>query len=509
MKPSARTFRIQWDVHAWLGVIASLGLFVIFYFGTFTLFREELTVWQAPPPPGASPTCSFSWEARFAQLDAQLNFPKGARFMVSGAREACRVRGWFYDPAAAREGVAIVDLRSGRDLARHSRLADELYDMHFVYRLPYGLELSGVLALSLFCLLVTGFVIHVSNLRRQWWQFRSALRWRFSASDAHKVLGVFGTPFVLLFAWSGAVFGLAAPLMSFMGEAVYAGDQAKAAGLYYGPDIEREARPADALRLSLDVLVERARAVSKGPTEVVQLRGGWLGTEAGFVRVTFARQGLDAERSLVLDAATARVLATQAEESSPFSRFNRSLFDLHFANYGGFALRAAYALLSLFVCVVIVTGNVIWLERRDPSRRHVGNRLLEGATIGMACGANLGTAAYFFANRALPAGSPERATLEFQIFLGVWSACFIASALFGARARWLGRWASALAGCLYALIAVTDLFRNDRSAGLADGEPRALLSTDGLLLIFAIVSWAAAWFLRSRSEAQALAAPSS
>ena len=55
------------------------------------------------------------------------------------------------------------------------------------------------------------------------------------------MLGVFGTPFVLLFAWSGAVYGLAAPFMSFMGEAVYAGDQAKAVGLYYGPELERAA----------------------------------------------------------------------------------------------------------------------------------------------------------------------------------------------------------------------------------------------------------------------------
>jgi uncharacterized iron-regulated membrane protein len=498
MKPSGRTFRIQWDLHAWLGAVVSLGLFVIFFFGTFTLFREELTVWQSPPGPDARSTCSSSWEARFDELDEHLRFPKGARFMISAAPDACRVRGWFYDPAANREDVAIVDLRNGREHASHSRLADELYDMHFAYRLPHGLELSGVLAISLFCLVVTGFVIHVSNLWRQWWQFRPTLRWRFSASDAHKVLGVFGTPFVLVFAWSGAVYGLAAPLMAFMGEAVYAGDQAKAGGLYYGPEIEREGRPVDGDRLSLDVLVERASSASPGPYEVEQVKGELLGTEAGFVRVTFARQGLDAERVVVLDAGTGRVIATEVDETSPFSRFNRILFDLHFANYGGFGLRGAYALLSLFVCAVIVTGNIVWLERRDPARAHPGNRLLEGATVGMACGANIGTAAYFLANRVLPDGSPERATLEFQIFLGVWGACFVASSMLGANSRWLGRWSSALAGCVYAQIALTDLARSDWSAALSEGEQRAVLLSDGLLTVLAIVSFGAAWFLRVR-----------
>ena len=92
MKPSARTFRIQWDLHAWLGALVSLGLFVIFYFGTFTLFREELTVWQAPPAARAEPACSSSWEARFHELDKHLDFPKGARFLVSPSAASGRCR---------------------------------------------------------------------------------------------------------------------------------------------------------------------------------------------------------------------------------------------------------------------------------------------------------------------------------------------------------------------------------------------------------------------------------
>ncbi|MFY0579886.1 PepSY domain-containing protein [Cystobacter fuscus] len=67
MKLAPRTFRIQWDLHAWAGVIASLFLFVIFFCGVFSLFREDIEVWQEPAfqraPPGESPppsTCCSS-----------------------------------------------------------------------------------------------------------------------------------------------------------------------------------------------------------------------------------------------------------------------------------------------------------------------------------------------------------------------------------------------------------------------------------------------------------------
>jgi uncharacterized iron-regulated membrane protein len=90
VKPSARTFRIQWDVHAWLGVVASLGLFVIFYFGTFTLFRAELSVWQAPELGAPHSDCRQSWEARFEAIARHVEFPVGARFLLAPARLGLR-----------------------------------------------------------------------------------------------------------------------------------------------------------------------------------------------------------------------------------------------------------------------------------------------------------------------------------------------------------------------------------------------------------------------------------
>jgi hypothetical protein len=288
VKPSARTFRIQWDVHAWVGVVLSFGLFIIFYFGTFTLFRAELSVWQSPQFDAPRSACSESWESRFEAVARHIEFPTGARFLLAPAPNACRVRGWVYDAARGSDADVVVDMRTSERLSEQSRLASELYDMHFFYRVPHGLELSGVLALGLFVLLVTGFVIHIKNLWRQRWQFRPTLRWRFAASDAHKILGVFGAPLAITFAWSGCILGLAPLLIPAMAGAVYDGNEAKVSSLYYGPELEREADEpyaARQARLPFDVLVEKARLASPGPHAVEVVEGDELGTKAAYVRV--------------------------------------------------------------------------------------------------------------------------------------------------------------------------------------------------------------------------------
>jgi hypothetical protein len=75
--------------------------------------------------------------------------------------------------------------------------------------------------------------------------------------------------------------------------------------------------------------------------------------------------------------------------------------------------------------------------------------------------------------------------------------------------RGLGRllgWTSALAACLYALMVVSDLVRTGWSGALSHGEQRAVLLADSWLLILAIVSSKAAWFLRARAGSSAAAA---
>ncbi len=501
MKPKARTFRIEWDLHAWVGAVASLGLFVIFFFGVFALFRAELAVWQLPETERVTTRCNASWERRFEVLERHVDVPMGARFRITGAPDSCRFAGWVYDPTRDVEREVVLDVRRGQALSEHSALADELYLMHFAYRVPNGLLYSGIFALALFCLVLSGLVIHVANLRRQWWQFRPKLPWRFSASDAHKVLGVFGTPFLLVFAWSGVIFGLGEHVAGAMASAAYGGDAKRVMSLYYGPEYEGEVTGPGSARLPFDVLIDKARIATGASTRVECVDGDAFGTNASAVKVTFERAGLDAERSIVLDAATGSVLATAAEETSPSSKLNHVLYDLHFGNFGGVWLRVAYALLGLASALVIVTGNVIWLERRDAARHHVGNRLLERATVGICCGANVASAAYFVANRVLADGMANRASVEFRLFLLAWALGVVCSFVPVRGPRWIGARLAFAAGVLYVLAAGFELLGPAWEAVLAVQGGEALLLSVAVVVAMSAASFALSWFMREPRDA--------
>jgi uncharacterized iron-regulated membrane protein len=455
VKVAPRTFKIQWDLHAWVGVVASLLSFVIFYCGVFALFNGAFTSWQGPasePTSGVPEPSRVSYDRVVAEIERTLTIPRGAAIFLRlplGQRvePGTATVSVYHDPTGLARDFAF-DRISGElrpASAEHSRLADELNSLHFFYQLPWGIELSGLVAVGLFVALVSGLLIQWKDLMRQLWQFRPQLRLRFSASDAHKVLGVLGLPFATLFAWSGALLGLLTILQTFFQHGVFGGDRsALDAALTYRSPISVAAPPAGR-PLSLDELVVRGLTAAtthfapSTPLEVERMDIEPYADESARFELTFTGKGFQKARSVELDA-SGHVTRMSAVDSAPSEAIDRVLFDLHYARYGGYLVKALYALLSLAVCVVIVTGNLVWLERRDRARSRLGNRVLERLTVGVCFGLVFSSAVYCAANRLLPAGLARRADLELGIWLVAWAAS-VGAAFF----RWPSRtWAAAL-----------------------------------------------------------------
>ncbi|WNG39653.1 PepSY domain-containing protein [Archangium violaceum] len=421
MKLAPRTFRIQWDLHAWAGVIASLFLFVIFFCGVFALFREELEVWQEPAlhvAPAGGPAPSF--DALLARLTEKNPLARGAHVGFLTHEETRFVTAYLFLPSELRE--IWLDPVTGTELPPRSRLSSELYWMHFFYRVPRGMELTGLIAVALLVALISGFWIHLKDLRQQWWRFRPSQKLRFSSSDAHKVLGVFGLPFTVMLGWTGAVLCLSALVGQGLTATVFEGNPRRVSELSGYAQPVREEAHEDAVMRPIDELVSRARAAVPGATGTpryveLQLHGdanAWAG-------IFFQLEPLGADHYAFLDSVSGAPIATSREYKTPSFSFERVLFDLHYARYGGLLLKLLYALLALAGCAVILTGNLIWLERRDSQRKHLGNQILERLTVGVSGGLAFATAVYFAANRALPWEMPRRADWEFGLFLGAWA----------------------------------------------------------------------------------------
>ncbi|MGC4088938.1 MAG: PepSY-associated TM helix domain-containing protein [Polyangiaceae bacterium] len=492
VKLSPRTYKLEWDTHAWAGVVASLLLFVIFYCGVFALFRQELETWQEPVVRPATPGASF--DGVMQRLRTSQRIARGSSVGIATSDWTDVVHVWITPPTASEAVELRLEPRSGLVLPKSSRLSEELYRLHFLDQLPGGMQLAGLCGVALLVVTVTGLVIHLKDLRRQWWRFRPAQPLRFSASDAHKVLGVFGLPFVVMLSWSGSVICLFGLLASAVTPVLYPGTPERFDAMRGYQGLERQATGVDATALSLDSLVDCARAevADAGAARYVELQH--YGDAAAAVHVYFESAALGGSSDVLVDAVTGSVLESSRQAAAPARRFEAVLFDLHFARYGGQLLKFTYALLGLGVCAVIVSGNVIWLERRDPLRARRGHRLLERATVGVCAGLVFASAIYLLANRVLPATLPARPDWEFGLFLAVWA--IAAGVAFAPRwsSRALLRVAAGASAVAFTLGLLLDVLSRVRASAAFQGS--AWLVVDCFLLLLAAVSAGLARSLR-------------
>jgi uncharacterized iron-regulated membrane protein len=126
----------------------------------------------------------------------------------------------------------------------------------------------------------------------------------------------------------------------------------------------------------------------------------------------------------VLNAATGDVIVSRGPERSPPMTATAAAFGvLHFARFGGQALKALFFLLALAASAVIQTGNVLWIEvrrPRDPRATPWVHRLLARLTSGVGIGLLAAVPAAFLITRILPIDRPDRMAIEEQTFFLAW-----------------------------------------------------------------------------------------
>jgi uncharacterized iron-regulated membrane protein len=489
MKLSRDAFVRFWDVHAWIGVAGGLVLHVMFFAGGFALFQAELADWQETRPADAgtgSPgqigallehALADSWQ-RIDRLDVWLP-AENRRFVVVG---------WTAKADGERFDMRL-DTATGALAPASSQLATILYWLHFLYhpKAGWGMYVAGVLGVAMLLAIVTGVLIHLKDLVRQFHQFRPAKGRRVLWSDMHKVLGVMGLPFQLMYALTGALLCFVSVALALFVGPVFGGDRDAASASLWGepPKVRASDRNAPApARLGLDAVVAKARAAVPG-FQPLYIRLEALGRPEATASVWGEQAGrLFRRGDVVLRVADGALHAdTVSSYPTPGAAMTRWLTGLHYAWFGGVTAKILYALLAAATCLTILTGNWVWLARREANAAATGNRLLSKLTIGIGGGVLIATAALFWANRLAPA--PLRAVSEAWAFFGVWTACAL---LFLLRAESRVGWVGLLrvAGAAFVLVPVAGAVRR-RSVGVPGVEIGLAVLGVSLLYVAAIV----------------------
>ncbi|AGP41612.1 PepSY-associated TM helix domain-containing protein [Sorangium cellulosum] len=501
-KLSRHAFTTFWGVHAWAGVIGGLLLYVMFLTGGITLFRRQLAVWEEPLTQQRSVIDQGGLQATLDQgLAAAGTTPEELWLELPTDGLGAARLGYYAQGERFSSWVheGLVPEREG--------LSSFLYDLHYLWHRATGVWLyyvAGLLCVALLLALATGVLIHLKDLVRQFHRFRPDKTRRVLWSDMHKVLGVMGLPFQVLYAYTGAFIVFLGVLVPAFTGPVFGGDAGRADRAAWGASyVDEPAKGAPARGLTLDELTARVRAVEPGFVPE-RYRVRHLGLDSGTVDIRGSVEGVPFGRGLVRLRATDGAVLSADVPGAEGARSGvlRWIYGLHFADFGGVTLRVLFFVLALATCATILTGNWIWLARREARRESLGNRVLARLTVGFGAGTLVAIAALFLASRALPLDWAGRTTAEELTFLGALGLCvaWALAARDGGRLWWrqIG-----LAGLL--LLPVPALAARWSGAGLFGAGPKlaAVVAVDVALLVAAAALCASAWALRRASSRHA------
>lgn len=525
-------------LHTWASLILGWLLYAIFVTGTLSFFQNEITVWMKPELHQSVPQATQVQQTQVALNYLQKNHPDAAAWNIQlpNSRQnttLITVRKQGEDPRARRGGTRItIDSATGQILeARETRGGSFLYRFHFeLYGMPrtWSRWIVGIATLLMFVAIISGVITH-KKIFKDFFTFRSGKGQR-SWLDAHNATAVLALPFHIMITFSGLLL-LLFTIMPWGVERVYEGrgeflqDQNRAL-----VQENKESKPSDAAsNRNQPANAERAQGAERGekrrgrdkkeaqPAELTNVapilayaQQEWKNNPIGTISIiapntnqakielralhgeSVTYRNVDA--SLQFDGVTGKNITDDSSSlknpNIPMGIYN-VFTTLHEARGVDIALRWLLFLSGIVGTVMVATGLILWCVKRAPQQqkqgyKSFGYRLVEVTNIAAIIGLPIACAAYFYANRFIPADIDMRLNWEIRTFFVVWLLTLIYPIFRSSRQAWLEL--LALATVLFALLPILNFMTGGQALwnSIAYGQ-WVIASFDLAMWVLAIV----------------------
>ena len=402
-----RKYNIYFHTHTISGIIIAAILYVIFFAGSFSFFKDDISAWQKGKSIVAQhPLQKFnpvidSLAGKHNLLGRNLDFyvqrqGQGTYVSMTASSDTTVTKP---KPKPKREGkrkgrgrrggdddsayflYSFTDQKAAGDYSEAYDMGEFLYRLHFLAQLnqvfpfdigtPFGYLIAGIVSFLFLFALITGLLLHWDKIKSNFFVFRPISKWKTAWTDMHTVLGVIGFPFQLIFAVTGVVLIVNYVILAPFTDLLYDGNSDKLyESLQYNRSMTAEYtyKPMKA-GFDLDAFVSEWQNKWKG-SQITRVAIRNYMDESMQVSMeskpnpeaNFAGSGL-----VHIEVASGKILA----EKSPVAGGNyidgvKSLvFHLHFGDFGGKPLRIVFFILGLMGCAVIISGILIWFVARD------------------------------------------------------------------------------------------------------------------------------------------------
>jgi uncharacterized iron-regulated membrane protein len=432
-----RSYNIFFDLHAVSGIVLSVLLFVIFFAGSFSFFRDEIINWERNEPVTVKKAIDMNVDAALDTLQKKYTL-YGREVAIHRGHDERRVsvNVSVSSDTTIKEagGFSYMDTKTFQsyDYPSSYSLGEFIYRLHFFAQIPYpvGYYLSGFTALFLFFIVLTGILIHWKKIISNFYLFRPWAKLKTVWTDAHTALGTIGLPFQAVYAITGAFFMinifLIIPDVFFL----YDGDQKKIyEDLGYAHPSFTFTRKKIATPVTINSMI--AEVSNKWDefyvTEVHIMHYGDEGMHvivSGELEHAAKFTGIG---EVIYKASTGEIV----HEKDPYASttylddVKNILYRLHYGDYGGYGLKIASFLLGLLSCFVIISGALIWFEARNkksvPEKQKRFNKKVSNIYLAICLAMYPVTALSFIVVRFLPADmGSSRQTILYSVYFGCW-----------------------------------------------------------------------------------------
>lgn len=440
---SKRIYNILFHAHTVSGILTAVALYVIFFAGTFSFFRDEIVAWERNEPVGAINLADLNLNPLLDTLASRKELP-GRKVGFHRYYDERRIVVNLSAPATAEGETAgrgefyYLDVATQDEYtyASNYSIGELLYRLHFFAQLNFfgrsGYILAGLVSFFFLFAIITGTLVHWNKIVSNFFVFRPGAKLKTLWTDMHTGLGLIGLPYQFVFALTGC-FLIAGTLL--MGPGIsalfYSGDTSlmlsdlrtvepvyPPAGTALNTKPDLNALTDSATARFEDFVVNGLEIHNYGDANMKVKVYGYPSYASSMTQLA----------SIVYSVTEGRIveetLPTQITYNQAAQNFMKRL---HFGDYGGEAVRIIYFLLGILSCLVILSGIMIWLVARDKKNLAPAKRKFNfwmGIVFMAICLSMLPTTALTFLSVKLFFGDagPERMHHLFQLFFYTWLA---------------------------------------------------------------------------------------
>lgn len=350
--------------HSVLGIAFAAVIYLVCLTGALCVFQQDLTLWEQPGLPRVASVSDAAVVHAVEQVAPKVGnetlyvaFPDAdmprLRLTMDNGREE---HNWIADAQGHIAGEVATPW------------TEFLTTLHIQLHLPrsWGGFIVGLTGVALLSSLISGILSHPRVLRDAF-HLRLGGSRRLQEADWHNRLGVWALPFHTLVSLTGALLGLSTIIVGALAMLLYRGDTEKVYAMLLLPKPSVDARAAPLPDIGAMLATAHARAPQANPHMMIITHAG---RRDASVSLSEERPGLlAAQDSFVFDADGRIIQEKHPGGLTLGEQILGSLGTLHFGWFGGVAVRIAYGLLGIALCVVTASGIHVWLARRRDKGR--------------------------------------------------------------------------------------------------------------------------------------------